>query len=124
MATGGNSTHDRGIGYYDNPVIESVAVLFMFIGGINFSLHFLAWRQRRIVNYLRDPETRVYVSLLIVSVLLYTVVLWASQTHADPGTALRVSLFHAVSMQTTSGFVTEDFTHWPGALPVILHVLP
>jgi trk system potassium uptake protein TrkH len=120
VATGGNSTHDRGIGYYDSPVIESVAVFFMFIGGINFSLHFLAWRQRRISNYLRDPETRVYVGLLIASVLLYTVVLWASQTHADPSRALRVSLFHAVSMQTTSGFVTEDFTHWPGALPVIL----
>jgi trk system potassium uptake protein TrkH len=120
VATGGNSTHDRGIGYYDSPVIESVAVFFMFIGGINFSLHFLAWRHRRIGNYLRDPETRVYVGLLIVSVLLYTLVLWASQTHPDPGHALRVSLFHAVSMQTTSGFVTEDFTHWPGALPVIL----
>jgi trk system potassium uptake protein TrkH len=120
VSTGGNSTHDRGLAFYDNAVIETIAIIFMFIGGVNFSLHFLAWRQRRIGNYLRDPEVRVFVGLLTVSTLLYTVVLWVTQAIADPGRSLRVSLFHAVSMQTTSGFVTEDFTHWPGALPVIM----
>jgi trk system potassium uptake protein TrkH len=120
VATGGNSTHDGGLAYFDNSVIEAIAVVFMLLGAVNFSLHFLAWRQRRIINYMRDPEVRVFIGLLVVSVLLYTVVLWASQTHDDLGRALRVSLFHAVAMQTTSGFVTEDFTHWPGALPVIL----
>jgi hypothetical protein len=60
VSTGGNSTHDANIGYFDNEVIEAIAVVFMFLGGVNFSLHFLAWRQRRIRDYLRDPEFRAY----------------------------------------------------------------
>lgn len=120
VSTGGNSTHDASIAYFDNAAIEGVCVLFMFIGGINFSLHFLAWRHRRLGDYLRDPEFSAFVRILVVSITLYTVVLWITRFADEPGNALRLALFHAVSMQTTSGFVTDDFTHWPGALPVII----
>ena len=120
VSTGGNSTHDANIGYFDNEVIEAIAVVFMFLGGVNFSLHFLAWRQRRVVDYLRDPEFRAYCLILLLSVALYTTVLWFSRSFDDPAHALRLSVFHAVSMQTSSGFFTDDFSHWPGALPVIL----
>jgi trk system potassium uptake protein len=120
ISTGGNSTHDASIGHYDNAVIEGVATLFMFLGGVNFSLHFLAWRHRGFANYIRDPEFRMYVRLLVVATLLYTAVLWFSNYANDPTRALRLALFQAVSMQTTSGFVTDDFTHWPGALPILL----
>lgn len=120
VSTGGNSTHDASIGYYDNAVIEAIAVVFMFIGAVNFSLHFLAWRHQRLTSYLRDPEFRAFVRILLVSMTLYTVVLWLTRFAHEPGDALRLAVFHAVAMQTTSGFVTDDFTHWPGALPVIL----
>ncbi len=120
VSTGGISTHDASIGYFDNPVIEMIAVVFMFIGAINFSLHFLAWRHRRLSSYLRDPEFGAFVRILLVSVLLYTAVLWLTRFAHEPAHAFRLALFHAMSMQTTSGFVTDDFTHWPGALPVIL----
>ncbi|MGH8178065.1 MAG: potassium transporter TrkG, partial [Steroidobacter sp.] len=120
VSTGGNSTHDASLGYYNNPVIEMVATLFMFIGGVNFSLHFLAWRHRSVVNYFRDPEFRTYVRILGLSVVVYTLVLWLSNFTEDPSRALRLALFHAVSMQTTSGFVTDNLSLWPGALPLIL----
>jgi trk system potassium uptake protein len=120
VSTGGNSTHDASIGHYDDAVIEGVAALFMFLGGVNFSLHFLAWRHRGVANYFRDPEFRMYVRLLVGAILLYTAVLWFSRYVEDPSRALRLALFHAVSMQTTSGYVTDDFTHWPGALPILL----
>jgi trk system potassium uptake protein len=120
VSTGGNSTHDANLGYFDNEVIEAIAVLFMFIGGVNFSLHFLAWKHKRLVSYFRDPEFRAYVALLLLSVAVYTVVLWLGRALDDPGRAFRLSLFHAVSMQTSTGFFTDDFSHWPGALPVIL----
>jgi trk system potassium uptake protein TrkH len=120
VSTGGNSTHDASIGHFDSLAIELIAVVFMFIGGMNFSLHFLAWRHRRIANYLRDPEFKTYAQLLGASILLYALVLWITRDHDDPLRALRVALFHATSMQTTSGFVTENFSLWPGALPVIL----
>lgn len=120
VSTGGNSTRDASLAYYDNPLIEIIAVIFMFIGAVNFSLHFLAWRHRRISSYFRDPEFGAYVRILGISILVYTLVLWLSRFVHEPGHALRLALFHAVSMQTTSGFVTDDFTHWPGALPVLL----
>ncbi|MFL6577805.1 MAG: TrkH family potassium uptake protein [Povalibacter sp.] len=120
VSTGGISTHNASIAYYNNAVIEMIAVVFMFIGGVNFSLHFLAWRHRKLISYFRDPEFGAFVRILIVSIALYTVVLWATRFSQEPGEAFRLALFQAVSMQTTSGFVTDDFTHWPGALPVIL----
>lgn len=120
VSTGGNSTRDESLAYFDDPVIELVAVTFMFIGAVNFSLHFLAWRSRRVSNYFRDPEFRAYLRILVTTIIAYTLVLWLTRFVHEPGNALRLALFHAVSMQTTSGFVTNDFTHWPGALPVIL----
>ena len=56
----------------------------------------------------------------MLSVALYATVLWFSRSFDDPAHALRLAVFHAVSMQTSSGFFTDDFSHWPGALPVIL----
>lgn len=120
VSTGGNSTHDASLAYFDSVAVEMVAVVFMFIGGVNFSLHFLAWRHRRVSSYFRDPEFKVYVRILAISILLYTLVLWLTGHSQLPGEALRLALFQAVSMQTTSGFVTDNFSLWPGALPVIL----
>lgn len=91
----------------------------MFIGGVNFSLHFLAWRHKTLTGFFRDPEFRAYCSVLALAVAVYFAVLWLSRPDGDAGESFRLSLFHAVSMQTTSGFFTDDFTHWPGALPVI-----
>ncbi len=120
VSTGGNSTRDGSIGYFDSFAIELIAVIFMFIGGVNFSLHFLAWRHRRVASYLRDPEFQMYVRILGFSILLYTAVLWLSDHTNSAVQAFRLALFQATSMQTTSGYVTEGFAHWPGALPVIL----
>lgn len=120
VSTGGNSTHDASLAFYDNAVIEAIAIVFMFIGGVNFSLHFLAWRHRRLVSYFRDPEFRTFVRILVFSIALYTLVLWLTRYIHEPGAAFRLAIFQAVSMQTTAGFVTDNFSMWPGALPVIL----
>jgi trk system potassium uptake protein TrkH len=87
---------------------------------VNFSLHFLAWRHRRITSYLRDPEFRMFVRILIVSIVLYALVLSLTDHTRSPAHAVRLALFHAVSLQTTSGFVIDNFSLWPGALPVVL----
>ena len=57
----------------------------MFIGGVNFSLHFLAWRHRRVSNYFRDPEFRTYTRILVVSIVLYALVLWLTRSCRRPG---------------------------------------
>ena len=62
----------------------------------------------------------MYTRLLVLSTLLYALVLWVTRYGDGPDNSLRLAIFHAVSMQTTSGFVIDNFSQWPGALPVIL----
>lgn len=120
VSTGGFSNHDASLAYFANPVIEGVAVLFMIVGAVNFALHYTAWKYRRITDYFRDPELRAFIAILLAGTVLYATVLWFTRTVADPGEALRRSIVQAVSMQTSSGFTTDNFSAWPGALPVLL----
>jgi len=119
VSTAGFSTHDASLAYFDSVAVELIAVVFMLLGGMNFSLHFLIWRQPKWQNYYRDPEWRLFMGVVISCVALYAITLWASGT-ADGATAWRHALVQAVSVQTTTGFTTTDFSGWPGALPVII----
>ncbi len=68
VAIGGFSPHDMSIGYFDSAAIDIVAIFFMFAAGINFSLHFYAWRYVSVKHYSQDPEFRAYTSMLVVLV--------------------------------------------------------
>jgi len=120
IAIGGFSTHDASIGYFDSMLIEMVAVVFMLLAGINFALHFLAWRGVSLKPYLYDPEVRTYFFVLSVSAVITTVYLYQTKTFDTVGNALHHGIFQAVSIGTTSGFTTTDHYNWPGFLPVLL----
>lgn len=120
VSTGGFSSHDANLAYFNSPSIEFIAILFMFLGGINFSLHFLAWRRFSLSDYFRDAEFRVYVCILLIGTVLCAGTLIANNTFNDQGFAIRSSLLHVVSMMSSTGFVATDFTVWPGAIPVAL----
>ena len=120
VSTGGYSTHDASIGYFGSASVELVTIVLMVLGGASFSLHFLAWRYRHVGDYWRDEEFRAYVAILLATTLFTTVVLVLTGAHADPAEAVRSALFHAVSVQTSTGFTTEDFSLWPGMLPTLL----
>jgi len=118
VAIGGFSTHDASIGFFDNPVIESVAIFFMLFSGINFGLHFLVLNRRNPLLYFRDPEVRAYVFMLAVVSLIVVGVLAADDaTSAAP---IREGIFQAVSIATTTGYTTSDFSSWPSVAPIIL----
>jgi trk system potassium uptake protein TrkH len=120
VSTGGYSTHDASIGYFDSRAIEAVTVVLMVLGGASFALHFLAWRYRRLGDYWRDPEFRAYLGVLAATTAVSVMVLVWNDVHDHPFTSLRSALFHAVSVQTSTGFTTENFALWPSALPVLL----
>jgi trk system potassium uptake protein TrkH len=120
VSTGGYSTHDASIGYFDSRAIEGVTIVLMVLGGASFALHFLAWRHRRLGDYFRDPEFRAYLGVLAATTAVAVVVLVWNDAHDHPFTSLRAALFHAVSVQTSTGFTTENFALWPSALPVLL----
>ncbi|HCU89017.1 MAG TPA: potassium transporter [Gammaproteobacteria bacterium] len=120
VAIGGFSTHDSSLGYFDNPLIEAVAVFFMFLAGINFSLHFLAWRNRNAKYYIFDSEFKLYATVTVIVCLLCGIGLSLTLYQGDWIQAFRVGIFQAVSIGTTTGFTTTSFQSWPGFLPVLL----
>jgi trk system potassium uptake protein TrkH len=120
VSTGGYSSHDASIGYFASPTIEWVTIVLMVLGGASFALHFVAWRQRRLGDYWRDPEFRAYLAVLGATTLVTVTVLVWNDYHDHPFTSLRSALFHAVSVQTSTGYGTESFALWPGALPTLL----
>ncbi|MEC7460244.1 MAG: TrkH family potassium uptake protein [Pseudomonadota bacterium] len=120
VAIGGFSTHDASIAYFDNPLIEFIAVFFMVVAGINFALHFLALQKRQLKHYLKDPEFQFYVFILGSVSLITVVVLAADGTYGSLFEALRRGLFQVVSFATTTGYATADFNSWPLFLPYVL----
>ena len=119
VAIGGFSTHDASIGYYNSPLIEAICILFMLISGINFALHFLAWRFRSLKNYWQDPECRAYV-LVILALFIICFAVLVHYQHHDVWTSVRYAAFETVSIATTTGFGVTDFSTWPTLLPYLL----
>ena len=120
VAIGGFSTYDESFGYFNSAAIELVAVVFMFVSGVNFSLHFLAWRHRSVKHYFKDPEFRAYAKLLGGLIAVVVVYLYAQGYYPTLTETLTHGLFQTVSIATTTGFTTADFAVWPGVLPVLL----
>ena len=120
VAIGGFSTHDQSMGFFDNSAVELVAIIFMFIAGINFALHFTAWQRREIKHYINDPEFLFY-SFILFSVSVVTVlVLYFSATYSNVFDSAIKGVFQVVSVATTTGFTTADFSSWPLFLPYML----
>lgn len=120
VAIGGFSTHDASIGWFDNPLIEVIAIIFMLVSAINFALHFTAWRSANLMIYLRDPEALGMLGMLALLALITGLTLWLTQVYATPDQAALKAVFQAVSIGTTTGFASAPFAQWPTFLPVIL----
>ena len=120
VAIGGFSTHDLSMGYFNSAAIDLVAIFFMFAAGINFSLHFYAWRYVTMRHYSRDPELRGYTVILLGVAALVILGLLRNATFDTPGEAIVAGLFQSVSIATTTGFTTANYASWPTALPVLL----
>lgn len=120
VAIGGFSTHDDSIGYFNSTSIELVTVLFMLLAGINFGLHFLAWRRRSFSSYFKDPECRFYGTILISISVLVFVGLMLVNDYTDPLLAARHALFETVSIATTTGYGVANFSQWHPMLATAL----
>ena len=120
VAIGGFSTHNESLAFWNNPTIEAVAMIFMAIAGINFALHFSAWRRASAQPYFFDPELKVYAVLLLVFSVLVSFALFFTDTYDSLFTSFRYGFFQVVSAMTTTGFTTAPFYEWTGFLPVLL----
>jgi trk system potassium uptake protein len=120
VAIGGFSTHDESMGYYDSRLIEMIAVIFMLLSGANFALHFLAVRRRSLRIYLEDSEFRGYITTLGIVFLLVSAALYLMGVYGTLDESITRGLFQAVSIGTTTGFTTADYSLWPGFVSILL----
>jgi len=118
LGLGGFSSHDASFGYWNSPLIEAVAIVFMLLACLNFGTHFLALYGRNAKPYLHDPEIRVCLLVLLGSCVGIAAYLYAFGTYADFGTALRYASFNVISVATTTGYSSTDYGLWPIFAPM------
>ena len=120
IAIGGYSTHDASMGYFDNTLIEMIAVVFLLISGANFALHFTAWRGKNPWVYFADSEFRFYLLIQLGAAFFVMLALYFTGSYHDLWEAVTLGLFQAVSIGTTAGFTTADYSIWPGFIAITL----
>ncbi|MFO7817327.1 MAG: TrkH family potassium uptake protein [Thermodesulfobacteriota bacterium] len=118
MATGGFSTKNTSIAYFDSAYIDTVITVFMFLAGTNFFLHFQLLRGRP-QSFWRDPEFRFFFVVVFVFITVCTFFVMGIN-YSDFWTALRYSAFQIVSIITTTGYATADYELWPAVIQAIL----
>lgn len=120
LATGGFSTKNASLGHFESPYIQYVTILFMYLAGVNFTLHFRAATGR--LAYWRDVEWRFFTGVILGATALLIAVNLLTGTYelSQIESSVRDSLFTAVSLTTTTGFVTADFEQWAHGTQMVL----
>ena len=123
VSLGGFSSHDMSFGYWNSPLLEAVAVFFMMLAGGNFLLYFVAWRKRSLWVLWRDVELRAFFGVVAAAVLLIALYLTLHGTYDNLAQALRHTVFHVVSVATTTGYANHDYAQWPMFAPLLMILL-
>ena len=122
VAGGGFSTHDDSMGFFDSGLIETVCIIFMLLSAASFAVHYAAIFGGKPLKYFYDSEFRFFLSVVISIAIVILIFHTVNDSYPEFLLALRTSIFHTVSIVTTSGFTTENFSLWPSFLPYLLLV--
>lgn len=123
VSTGGFSTYDAGFEYWRSPLLEYVAIVFMLLGGINFALHFAAWRSASMSAYYGDSELRAFLRIAALASVVIAAVIWLGGDYDSASESLRRATFQTVSIMTTTGYVVPGFDQWSGIAPLVLMIV-
>ena len=110
-ATGGYSTKQASVAYWNSPFIEYVIAIFMILSGINFSLYFMCLKGKG-KRLFQDDEFRWFMKSVSILTLVITLAL-VFQNHYDWEKAFRRALFQVATAHTSCGFATDDYNLWP-----------
>ena len=121
IATGGFSTYSDSIGYFQNPKIEIISIIFIILGSIPF-IAYLKFIKGDKKVFLKDTQIKGLVYILIISILLMFFYLMLSNKEYSFSENLRISAFNVVSVVSGTGYVTADFSSW-GEFPLIFFLL-
>lgn len=121
LATGGFTPSNASVAAYPSPFVHYVIIVFMFVAGVNFSLHYWALRGK-IHFYFANPEFRFFTGITILATgLIMGARLWNGETFSEE--FFRSTLFQTVSIITTTGFITHDYEQWPFMTQILLLAL-
>lgn len=120
MPTGGFSTKNSSIAYYNSVYFDCVFIFFMLLAGINFSLHYQMLRGKPLAFW-RDSECRFFLGAVLLITVSVSLNIFG-RVYETIGEALRYGAFQVVSIITTTGFVTADYEQWPAMSKLILLV--
>ena len=121
-ATGGFSTKNASIGFYDSSVIEWILIVVMFISSLHFGLIYATFT-RKANNMFRSEVVRTYMAIIVGATLFIGASLYFTGTYTDVLESLQQSTFQVVSLITTTGFATADTNTWTPFAIVILIIL-
>mgnify|MGYP006283668833 CR=1 FL=1 len=121
MATGGYSTKQASIAYWDSPYIHYVITIFMFLAGTNFTLSYFGFHLR-FKKVWKNEEFRYYLGFILIFTVLVGAGLFFS-TDNGVEKSFRTALFQVVSIMTTTGYATDDYLLWLPVLTMMIFVL-
>lgn len=122
VAIGGFSTHDASLGHYEQNRVLLVSSVFMLLSAINFGLHFIALQRRNVRVYAQDSETAFFITVIASATAVVCCLLLTTETLGLEDSVIH-GLFQTISIATTTGFTTQDFSVWPLFLPILLLIL-
>ena len=117
IATGGFSTYSESIGYFQNPKIEIISIIFIILGSIPFIAYLKFVKGDKII-FFKDVQIKGLIYIIIISVLLMFLYLMLSNKEYNFLENLRISTFNVVSVLSGTGYVTADFSSW-GKFPLV-----
>lgn len=110
MATGGFSTRNTSMAFYDSAYIQLVATVFMFLAGVNYTLFFYAFKGK-FGRFLENSEFKFYLSVVILATFFIMMDLWGG-SYSSLFQSFRYGVFQVVSIMTTTGYATADYEQW------------
>ncbi len=119
ISTGGFAPYDDSF-IFPQISLHLIAVVFMILGALNFSLHFLAFRHGKFLNYFKDAEVKMFFLIQLVVFLACVIIIFHHTTVLDPVYSVVEVLFQVISISTTTGFTVTTFHLWPTFLPFLL----
>lgn len=123
VSTGGFSTHDASMGYFQSDAILWICCVFMALGAISFSLHYRVLAAKQLALYWRDEECRWFFLIALLFSALIAQQLWQFSDTQGTFTTITQATFHVLSFMTSTGYGAAGFTDWQGATPVLLMVV-
>ncbi|WKZ21098.1 MAG: TrkH family potassium uptake protein [Candidatus Brocadiaceae baterium WH-1] len=133
VSTGGFSTKNTSIAYFNSLYVEIIVSIFMFICACNFSLYYMCY-QKEFPKVFKNSEVRFFIGLILTAILFSVFILYTSQPEAfsggakdsryyNLGSTFRYAIFQILTVTTATGYSTTDFDLWPNACRFLLVLL-